>query len=203
MVIYARAKGMLRTIAIFMTALAAVVTVTASTADASPRAYVDRMARAAQGVIEKTETSLGVDEVAQFDMEAFSRRCMVDHWDDLSEEQRQEFVAVFSISLKGRLEKLMRKRMNGRRFRYIIGEARRGRDGVIEVPMTAKVDDVQLAFTYSLIRKGDTYKLVDYEVDGVLLSRNYRGQFNYLMRRHGYEGMIERMREKNELIARR
>ena len=76
-----------------------------------------------------------------------------------------------------------------------------GGDGVIRVTMIAKVDDISIDFVYFLVREGHSFKLVDYEVEGALLSRNYRGHFNYLMRKYGFKGMMEKMHAKAQRFA--
>lgn len=183
-------------LAVVIAIAAAVLAPRGGLAAASPRAYVEGLAKAAQRVMTRGTAETDVEEVAQFDIPTFARRCMIDHWDNLTQDQRAEFIAVFGASLSGRIERMIAKAAKRGAFSYVIGTPTSGSDGVIAVPLKVRVDDVTMTFVYSLVRAGESFRLVDYAVDGVLLSRNYRGQFNHLMRKHGFEGIIERMRGK-------
>lgn len=48
---------------------------------------------------------------------------------------------------------------------------------------------------------GATWRLVDIEVDSVLLSRNYRGAFNRTFRENGASGLIEKLNAKRREIT--
>jgi ABC-type transporter MlaC component len=69
--------------------------------------------------------------------------------------------------------------------------------------MQVSANGEKIDFLYFLVKVNDGYKLVDYEVSGALLSRNYRGQFNYMMRKYGFNGMLEKMRKKTQMFASR
>lgn len=179
--------------------LSMAVLVSSSTAvAASPREYIVELIAASREVMKVQEAEDANSTFAEeFDMPTFAKRCMIDHWSDLSEEQHAEFIDAFAANLRGQLAKMMRK--VGRRgdFSYEIGTLTKGKkDGFIRVPVRVIVEDVDLKFRYFVLKTDAGYRLVDYEVDGVLLSRNYRGQFNYMMRKYGFDGLIAKMRRK-------
>ncbi len=176
---------------------------TSAAAATSPRQYVDAIAKTAVGVMQQKDAVRADEEfAARFDMPLFAERCLVDHWQGLTETQRTSFIDVFAQSLRAKLGGLIRDRLKGRTFSYTIGAPRAGdAPDIIQVPVQARVDDARIGFVYSIVATNDGYRLVDYEAAGALLSRNYRGQFNYLMRTRGFDGMLERMRAKNALIA--
>jgi ABC-type transporter MlaC component len=111
--------------------------------------------------------------------------------------QRQEFVELFSRMLRARLNEALAGGRENRTVSYVVGASSRDREpGVVRVSMTVTADGSDLHVIYYLVRAADGWRMIDYAIEGVLLSRNYRGQFNFLMRKYGYAGMIDRMREK-------
>jgi len=136
-----------------------------------------------------------------FDMRAFARRCMVDHWSALSPSQRDEFVEVFSSVLRRRLERLESKGSGREGFAYKVGRAVKDAGGATRVPASVTADGATVEFVYYLVNDGGDYRLVDYEVEGAMLSRQYRGQFNRIMRKRGYEGLMDRLRVKYAQIS--
>jgi len=179
--------------------LSMAVLVSSSTAvAASPRAYIENLIAKSREVIRVREAGNADSTFAEeFDMPTFAKRCMIDHWDDLSDEQRAEFMDVFAANLRGQLARMMR-RVGGRGdFSYKIGTVTTGRDdGLVDVPVRVVVGDVDLRFRYFVVKTDKGYRLADYEIDGVLLSRNYRGQFNYMIRKYGFDSLIAKMRAK-------
>ncbi len=167
----------------------------------SPRAFVERIAQSSLGIIERQDAvQAGGVFMHSFDIRAFAQRCLVDHWTALTDDQRSEFVDLFSKTLRAKLADALSKRIKGRVLNYTVGTAKAGAQrGIVEVAARVAVDGERIDLTYYLKRSTDGYRLVDYDVGGALLSRNYRGQFNYLMRNYGYAGMIERMRQKAEV----
>ena len=138
----------------------------------------------------------------EFDMLTFAKRCMVDHWDDLSGEQRAEFIEVFTVNLRGQLAKMLKKISKGRKFTYTIDTLTHNKkEGFVRVPVRVVAGDVDLNFRYFVVKTSEGYRLADYEVDGILLSRNYRGQFNYMMRKYGFDGLLAKMRAKQQGLS--
>jgi phospholipid transport system substrate-binding protein len=56
-------------------------------------------------------------------------------------------------------------------------------------PETMSVD-------YALRKEGDSWRAFDLITDGVGLVENYRAQFNKIIAKEGFSGLIERMRKK-------
>lgn len=64
----------------------------------------------------------------------------------------------------------------------------------IQVMMNKK--PVFYEFIYHLVKRGDSYKVIDIEVDGVSLLRNYRDEFRPVLKEKGLNGLIDRIEEK-------
>lgn len=178
---------------------AVVFNMPSAAAAASPRAYIETLIASSKQVMKVRDAKDANHTFAEeFDMLTFAKRCMIDHWDGLSGEQRAEFIDVFAASLRGQLAKMLGKINAQRKFIYKMGTLTRGKtDGLVRVPVRVIAGDIDLRFRYFVVKTDAGYRLADYEIDGILLSRNYRGQFNYMMRKHGFDGLLAKMRSKH------
>ena len=57
-------------------------------------------------------------------------------------------------------------------------------------------DQNKMPVDYSLKKKGDQWRVYDVKVEGVSLIKNYRTQFNDILRKEKPEQLIERLNEK-------
>ena len=171
-------------------------------ATVSPRDYVLQLAEKSSVIASEGNTKKVNSEFAlQFDMPRFAKKCMIDHWNELTLKQQEDFIELFSQNLRRKLAKLSNKYIKTDSWQYTVGNPKQGVDGEIVVPMQVSANGEKIDFLYFLIKVDDDYKLVDYEVSGALLSRNYRGQFNYMMRKYGFNGMLEKIRKKAQKWA--
>ncbi|MFH1830026.1 MAG: ABC transporter substrate-binding protein [Pseudomonadota bacterium] len=168
-----------------------------SSSASSARAFVQSIAQTAFGVMHKADREEADREFAQgFYMPGFAKRCLVDHWDEITKEQQAEFIEVFTCTLRKKLASVITDRLKDKRFTYSIGKARRAKGGIVTVTLHAKINGANIDFVYFIVKLGKSYMLVDYEADGALLSRQYQGHFNFLMDKYGFDGMLDRMRKK-------
>lgn len=134
---------------------------------------------------------------AYFGMQEFAQHCLVDYWDALSASQRQQYVDLFSLvlktNLKHRLEKISH---NDRRYSHRLRSVRRGANGTYVVTATLRSADFSGTIEYILKGNNGQLELVDYTVDGISLVRNYRGHFNHVMRKSGFDGLIADLNKK-------
>lgn len=64
------------------------------------------------------------------------------------------------------------------------------------VQVTGKTKEGQSQLAYYVQPQPDGLKIIDIAVDGVLLSRNYRGAFNRVYREKGFEGLKTKLSHK-------
>ncbi len=132
----------------------------------------------------------------RFDFEEMSRRSLAAHWRNRSEEERREFVELF----QGLLSNTYAERIEnyaGETVNYL-GE--RIRNGFAEVQTTIVSPKGQLSLDYRMMLKEGRWGVYDVVADGVSLVRNYRGQFDRIIRNHSYEELVKRLRERSDTI---
>lgn len=132
------------------------------------------------------------DEI--FDLEEISRRSLGPHWRDRTPAEREEFVTLFGQLLErsyfGTIE-----RYQGEQIAYV-GESVEGDRAMVRTTIrTTKGTQVPVA--YQMMQRGGAWKIYDVDVEGISLIKNYRAQFNAIIQRSSYQGLVERLRSKN------
>jgi len=136
------------------------------------------------------------DEINKvFDWEEFSKRSLAQHWPKLTPEQKKEFIELYQKLL----ESIYSDRLDeysGEKIRYE-GEEISGNNAIVKAIVTGyKGADVPLI--YRLINKNNKWYVYDVVIEGVSLVNNYRSQFNSIMTKSGFNGLIKAMKEKIE-----
>ncbi|MEW6544720.1 MAG: ABC transporter substrate-binding protein [Nitrospirota bacterium] len=130
----------------------------------------------------------------RFDYEEMSRRTLAAHWSKLTEAERREFVESFraflSATYGGKIEGY-----SGEQVEYL-QERREG--NYAEVRTRIVSDKLVLPMDYRLMSKEGDWRVYDVVADGVSLVKNYRGQFDKVLRESSYAALVEKLRKKSE-----
>lgn len=130
-----------------------------------------------------------VDEM--FDLETFCREAMRDQRENLSEEQMTRFVSTFSSRFRRHLvDKLSRKRASLDRLQ--LGEEKTKPDGV-ELRFSVRKNGKTVKLKSKWVKTKTNWKLFDLSVSKADLVANYQGQFNKIIRDHGFEELMRRI----------
>jgi phospholipid transport system substrate-binding protein len=132
-----------------------------------------------------------VDE--RFDWREMSRRSLGPHWRKLNEEQRKNFVTLFSQLLERTyLDRV--ESYSGEKVTYA-GEKVDGDYATVEsTVLTSK--NVDTPVVYKLKKDGDSWLVYDISIEGVSLVYNYRTQFNSILSKSSYDELIAKLKEK-------
>lgn len=134
------------------------------------------------------------------DIEALGRRALRDHWDELSDAQQKEFMALLRQLIEKNYIKGLRANL-----KYDIvytGERKKGDDIVVatEVKTERRGRPVTVSIEYVLRKDGNKLRAFDVITDSVGLVENYRAQFNKIITKHGFDGLLARMKKKAEKL---
>ena len=149
-------------------------------------------ARVAKQVTDSVRGFLDVDELG--------RRAMVDHWAKLDEAQRKEFLDLLRALVEANYIKGLRARVD---YKVVYsGEENRGDTVLVSTEVKAKRRGrpVTIAVDYSVRKEGKTFRVFDIATDGVGLVENYRAQFNRIIEKEKFDGLLSRMRKQREAI---
>jgi phospholipid transport system substrate-binding protein len=125
----------------------------------------------------------------RFDFRAMSQRTLATNWKSASEEQRKEFVRLFSTLIEntyiGRVEAYTNEKVD------FPGEKVKGKKAVVEtLILTANAD---IPVDYKVYMKNDKWWVYDV---GISLISNYRSSYQEIVKKEGVDGLIEKMKAK-------
>jgi phospholipid transport system substrate-binding protein len=134
-----------------------------------------------------------VDEV--IDWEEMSRRSLGIHWQKRTDEEKREFVRLFSQLI----EKTYRDKVEdyaGEKVNYM-GEKLDGDYAEVESRiLTSK--NTEIPVNYKMTRKQGKWWVYDIVIEGVSFVNNYRTQFNSILASSSYPGLVKQLKAKTE-----
>ncbi|NIO06239.1 MAG: ABC transporter substrate-binding protein [Proteobacteria bacterium] len=132
-----------------------------------------------------------VDE--RFDWEELARRSLARHWSGRTDEEKREFVSLFSDLLeKTYMDKV--DSYSGETVFYM-GETVDGNYGVVNIKIVTE-RNTEIPAEYRVKKKENGWFIYDISVNGVSLVNNYRTQFNSIILKSSYEDLVGRLKAK-------
>ena len=190
---------MLKRLFLILTAGTLLATASLVTAGASPtdsiRSSVDGVLALLQDKeMDDTTRREKIGEVIskRFDFRAMSQRTLATNWKSASEGQRKEFVQLFSTLIEntyiGRVEAYTDEKVD------FPGEKVKGKKAVVEtLILTANAD---IPVNYKVYLKNDEWWVYDVVIEGISLISNYRSSYQEIVKKEGFDGLIEKMKAK-------
>ena len=130
-----------------------------------------------------------------FDFNEVSRRALARNWKSFSAQQQQDFAAVFSKMLGNIYVDRIQTGFSDQKVEFadeILHESK-----PLAIVKTFIVSDQnKIPVDYSLKKKGGDWFVYDVKVEGVSLIKNYRTQFNDILRKESPDQLIERLKAK-------
>ncbi len=127
------------------------------------------------------------------DFRQFGKLTLKRDWKDLSDKQRDLFVQRYQLLIeKSYLKHFKANQKLEVGFR---GEALH-RKGKAKVVTTVKSGDTEADVDYKLHQLDGQWRAYDIVIDDVSLMRSYRKQFGKIMKRDGFDKLIEKMNQK-------
>jgi phospholipid transport system substrate-binding protein len=145
----------------------------------------ERQAKIRQAVLQR----FSFDEMAQ--------RALAQHWRTLTPPQRQEFVGLFTDLLEGSyITRVANSNPGPQSVRYVKEDINNDQAAVhTEI---GNERDAPATVEYRLLHKNGDWKVYDIVIEGVSLVNNYRTQFNTIITKDSYAGLVKQMRLKRD-----
>ncbi len=134
----------------------------------------------------------------RFDYAEMSKRTLAAHWPPLTETQRTEFVELFKRFLSDRYV----EKIEGYSGEQVVYLSERIEGTYAEVRTELRSDKTTIPMDYRLFLKEGRWHASDIVVDGVSLVKNYRSQFQKIIRESSYEKLVRKLRERTLTEAR-
>ncbi len=132
----------------------------------------------------------------RFDYAEMSRRALGAPWANLSDKEKEEFVALFQTLLVNSYADKV-ETYSGEGVQYI---NERSENEYAEVRTKVLTGKTEIPLDYRLLNKSSAWRVYDVVVDGVSLVNNYRGQFTKILRNGTFADLLEQLRKKSEKI---
>jgi phospholipid transport system substrate-binding protein len=131
------------------------------------------------------------------DIDELGKRAMSEQWSKLTDAQKQEFLSTLRALIEDNYVRGLRSNLT---YTVDYTAETADKDGNVVVATTINTKRKNRAFKinvdYVLKKDGDKLKAWDVKTDGVGLVENYRTQFNKIVEKEGFNGLIARMKKK-------
>ena len=135
-----------------------------------------------------------IDE--RFNYRQMVMRSLAKNWDARSDQERQEFIALF----KSLLENSYANKLEAYRDEKInyLDEIIKGEYALIKTEVVRRSSTIGV--DYKLIEENGHWQVYDFVIEGVSMIRNYRSQFTKIIRKDSYEVLVQKLTDKiNEI----
>jgi phospholipid transport system substrate-binding protein len=197
--------------AVALAAMVALVAMTAAPASAGVptdqlRGAVDRVLKtlddpSLKGQNKLAERRVAVRKIANeiFDCAEIAKRSLAQHWQPLSEAQRNEFVGLFADLLeRSYISKI--ETYGGEKIQYT-AERMDGDYSTVSTKIVTK-NGTEVPVDYRMVKRTDHWLVYDVSIEGVSLVSSYRTQFNKIIQTSSYNELVTKLRTKqDELMA--
>ncbi len=128
----------------------------------------------------------------RFDYAEMSKRALAANWTPLTNDQRAEFVELFKAFLADRYAGKI-EGYSGERTEYL---SERLEGSYAEVRTRLVSSKTEIPMDYRMINKAGHWYAYDIIADGVSLVKNYRSQFDKIIRADSYDELVKRLRNR-------
>ena len=136
------------------------------------------------------------------DIDELGKRAMADQWSKLTPAQQTEFLTTLRSLIEDNYVRGLRSNLE---FSVDYSGESNDKDGNTVVTTTIntkrKGRPYKIEVDYVLKKDGDKLKAWDVKTDGVGLVENYKTQFNNIIAKEGFDGLITRMKKKQSSAA--
>jgi len=150
-----------------------------------------------QGDSKKNERRLVVrgEMEKRFAWEDSARACLGRHWAKRTPAEKAEFVKLFSEFLKDTYSDKVATYYGDLDKIDYQGEKIQDDYASVKVVLTTKAK-VDHPIEYRMEKAGDDWKVYDVVIEGVSMVKNYRDQFDAIIAKSSYEGLIKEIKTK-------
>ena len=128
----------------------------------------------------------------RFDYAEMSKRALAAYWVPLTAAERADFVEVFKKFLSDRYA----EKIEGYSGQQVVYLSERIEGSYAEVRSELRSEKTTIPLDYRLLLKEGRWYAYDLIADGISLVKNYRSQFNTIIRDSSYQELVKKLRER-------
>ncbi len=129
----------------------------------------------------------------RFDFNTMAQASLGAHWKEISDEERQEFVAVFSDLLAktylSRIENIKENTVKVESEKLISADR-----ALVNTEVTHKGETFPI--NYRLLKSDGKWRVYDVIIENIGLVLNYRNEFSGIIRKEQFSGLMKKLRAK-------
>lgn len=126
-----------------------------------------------------------------------SRRILATNWKRATEQQQQEFTALFQQILINTYWIRMNQ-YAGERVEYISVSSDRGGYATVDTIIVRDESDVEIPLSYRMKRFVDIWYAYDFVVETLSLVQSYRNEYNAMIKNYGIDGLLDLLKQEVE-----
>ncbi len=146
---------------------------------------------------------------SRFDFEKMARTAVGLHWRDFSEQQRAEFVPLFTNFIEdvylSRIEKYsvekVQEQIQSSSIQFIKERMDAPDQAVVFSEVTLKDRAKPVNVNYLMKLDGNEWRIYDITLDAISVIANYRNQFNRVLNDGGYDKLVSILRQKQQALG--
>ncbi len=127
-----------------------------------------------------------------FDFREMSKRVLGMQWRNLNNKEQKEFEDLFTQLLQyayiGKIDEYAGQQV------AFVKQRIKGERAEVQTLLVDKEKSVPVS--YIMLLRGDQWMAYDVIVEGVSLIRNYMEQFSEILRKDGYSGLVQQLKDK-------
>jgi phospholipid transport system substrate-binding protein len=123
--------------------------------------------------------------------ESMAKQALGNTFDEISEEEREEFVSLFSTIIRDN----SLNRLDIYRAEVSYNNIAVDQDTAL-VETTAQLEDVRTSVDYNLKIFDNTWMITDMTIDQVSTTDSYNRQFQSIIRQRGFDALLESLRRR-------
>jgi phospholipid transport system substrate-binding protein len=132
----------------------------------------------------------------RFDYQEMAKRSLGAQWNKLDKAERQEFVELFQTLLSNSYAKKI-EGYSGEQVHYLKEQSE---NAYAEVRTKIVSPKSEFPVDYRLMNEAGDWRVYDVVIDGVSLVKNYRSQFQRIIRSSSYQELVEKLRTRSAEI---
>jgi phospholipid transport system substrate-binding protein len=131
----------------------------------------------------------------QIDSWEFGRRCLGVHWQQLTDDQRRQFIDLFKDLIEKSYGGMLDRYTTGVRFSYD-GERIDGDFAEVDTRVFTPAREQPFTLSYRLHQKDGQWLIYDVVAENVSMVRNYRTQFDHILSKSSFAELAQTLERK-------
>ncbi len=171
-------------------------------AEESPDAFVKGQQAKLSSLLKKGKAANDkVDEAfdEMLDYETLAKESLGKHWDDIDEDQRKEFRGVLKRLVRNAYRKNLKKTLDYD-VSYKGATDAKNKSKLVRTVAKSRNDkrEEPVSIDYVVHKVNGKWRVYDIVTEGSSLVRNYKSQFNRVIKKKSFKVLLDRMKKKLE-----